>query len=433
MSKEVHLYGVDDLLPVSKMAVYGLQWALLFLPTVVILSSISSEYLHFLTPQRIAFLQKTLLITGFIMILQTLWGHRYPILDGPASALLLSFLVLAPHGIEAIKGGMMLGGAFLLLLSLSGILRRLEGLFTDNVIGVILILVPVSLLPYLGPMIFGAGPRGGASDGLTMGVSISVILCIASLSHWVRGFARTISLLLGIILGTIAMGITGRLSIQGVAEAQWFSIPEFFPQEGLRFTWSSTMTFLVAYMAVMINAVGSIYGISEVVGKSDTSVRVTRSMGLTGANGVFCGFLGIIGTVSYAMSPGVVLLTRVGSRYAVTLCGGLLLSLAFLQKALALLMCVPSSVVGAAMVAGLSAQVGAGVNILTRSNTPLKGRDQLVIGIPILLGGISSIAPGEFFTVLPLMFRPLLRNGLVVGIVMVFLLEHVILHKGTRH
>ncbi len=89
------------------------------------------------------------------MILQTLWGHRYPLLDGPSSALLLSLIILAPHGMPVIQGGMIVGGFFLLLLSFFKLVRYLEPLFTDNVIGVILMLISVTLIPYLIPMVIG--------------------------------------------------------------------------------------------------------------------------------------------------------------------------------------------------------------------------------------------------------------------------------------
>jgi len=80
------------------------------------------------------------------------------------------------------------------------------------------------------------------------------------------------------------------------------------------------ITFLVAYVAVIINAVGSIYSIAEVVGKGGIEGRVTRGIGFTGLGGFAAGLLGVIGTVSFGFSPGVVLVTRVGSRFAVTVC-----------------------------------------------------------------------------------------------------------------
>ncbi len=86
------------------------------------------------------------------------------------------------------------------------------------------------------------------------------------------------------------------------------------------------------------------------------------------------------------------------------------------------------------MMTGLAAQIGAGISIFARKAEPLSARDYLVIGLPILMGGLVSILPEGFFQDLPGAVRGLVKNGLVVGIVLVLLLEHVLLPvrgKGT--
>jgi uracil permease len=183
----------------------------------------------------------------------------------------------------------------------------------------------------------------------------------------------------------------------------------------------------MAYVAVIVNTIGSTYSIAEVVGKEGLGSRVTRGVGFTGLGGVAAGALGVIGTVSFGISPGVVLVTRVGSRFAVTVCGILLFSLAFFQKLLAVLAFIPASAIAAAMITGLAAQIGAGIAVFTRSGKTLGSRDYLVIGIPVLFGGMVSIMPEGFFRAFPSSIHALLKNGLVVGIFLVLLLEHIIL------
>ena len=103
------IYGLNDIPPWRRCLIYGFQWALIILPSLTIFSTISSEYLGLQGVERVLFFQRLLVIVGGVMILQTTWGHRYPLLDGPASALLLSFIILAPQGISTIQGGMMAG------------------------------------------------------------------------------------------------------------------------------------------------------------------------------------------------------------------------------------------------------------------------------------------------------------------------------------
>jgi uracil permease len=402
---------------------------IIFLPTLMILSAVSSAYLGMGDGERLLFFQRVLLTTGGIMILQTLWGHRYPLLDGPSSALLLTLLVLAPGGLPAIQGGMIVGGILVALMSLFGIVRRLEALFTDNVIGVTLILIALTLLPFLTPLVIGTRPGRPQGDLGTFGISLVTILAIVLFSQRLSGFLKTISLLLGIGLGTFLTAVLGRLTLQAGLEAPWFSLPRpLFP--GLpAFTLSAILPFLVAYLAVVINGVGSIYSIGEIVGKENLERRVARGIGWTGLGGLAAGVLGSIGTVSFGISPGVVLVTRVGSRFPVTLCGGLLCLLAFSQQLLVLLMSIPSSVVGAALLTAMASQVGAGISVLTRTGRALEGRDYAVVGLPILLAGVIAFLPEAFFRDLPPGAQAFFKNGLVVGIVVVLLLEHLFLRR----
>lgn len=408
---------------------YGFQWMIIFLPTLMILSAISSEYLKLPEGERILFFQRVLVTTGGIMILQTLWGHRYPLLDGPSSALLLTLLVLAPGGMPAIQGGMIIGGILLVLLAALRLMRYVEALFTDNVIGVTLILIAITLLPYLAPLLIGQHPGSPRGDLRILGVSLVTVAAIALFSQRLAGFFRTLSLLWGILLGTFLMGLLGRLDFSVRPEVQWFSLPPSLVSEPPRFVLSAILPFLVAYLAVVINGVGSMYSIGEIVGKENMGRRVARGIGLTGAGSILAGALGSIGTVSFGISPGVVLITRVGSRFPLTLCGVFLCLLAFFQKFLMLLLSIPPSVVGAALLTAMASQVGAGISVLTRTGRSLEGRDYLVIGLPILLAGIITLLPEDFFRTLSFSAQAFLKNGLVVGIVAVLLLEHLVLRE----
>ncbi len=409
--------------------IYGVQWLAVFLPTLLILSAVSSEYLGFQEEEKLLFFQRVLLTTGAVMILQTLWGHRYPLLDGPSSALLLTLLILAPGGLPAIQGGMIAGGIFLAVVGGFRLTRYLEPLFTESVISVTLILIAVTLLPFLAPLIIGLSPAVPRGDPAVFGVSVTTMLLIAFFSHWLSGFPKTVSLLLGIAGGTVLMGFLGRLGTAALRETAWVTLPRPLLPGFPTFSAGPIAAFLVAYVAVLINGIGSLYGIGEVVGKEGMSRRVSRGIGLTGLGGLLAGAMGSIGTVSFGLSPGVVLVTRVGSRFPVTLCGAFLCSLAFLQKPLALLLSIPPSVIGASLVTAMASQIGAGISILTRSGRGLEGRDYLVIGIPILWGGITSLFPDSFFGLFPPGARVFLKNGLVVGILMVLFLEHILLRR----
>jgi xanthine/uracil permease len=153
---------------------------------------------------------------------------------------------------------------------------------------------------------------------------------------------------------------------------------------------------------------------------------------MTGASGMLAALTGTLGTVSYSQSPGVIMVTRVGSRYPVLLSGIIMCALSFFTRFTALLVSVPEGVVGAALLVTLAAMVGLGISIIGQESGEDSIRDHLVVGLPLLLGTSASMLPAGFLEMLPIFIRGLVGNGLIVGITAVLVLEHVILRRSKN-
>lgn len=426
------LYTLDERPPVWRTILYALQWLLIVLPLITVTSNIMASFLGLDIVESTALFQRFLLIVGVVTAAQCALGHRYPLIDGPSAALLLSVAVLADDGLAVISGGMVAGGLMLAALGGFGLVGRLHGLFTDRVVGVVLLLISTTLLPFLYPMVIGITDSRPDGDPAVLVLSHLVILTIVLLSHWTKGFSRNLSIFIGVLLGFGGMFALGRVDLSMAASLAWFSPPDPFLGPMPRFTLPGMVSFLMAYVAVLINGLGSYFAVAEVVGKEDMSRRIERGVALTGGGGILAAALGVVGTVSYSLSPGVILVTRVGSRLPVFLCGLMLIGLAFLQKAGAVLASIPDAVIGGALFVTLAAQMGVGISVLIRDDRDLEVRDYLVIGLPLLLGTAASMLPAGFLGLFPPSTRALLGNGLIVGVVLVLLLEHVVLRKQTN-
>jgi uracil permease len=111
------LYQLNERPPLHKNLIYGLQWVMTSIPSVVFFSTLCGVALGLDPAAQISFSQRLLITAGLMTMLQSLIGHRYPVLEGPSSAILVTFLVLAPHGgLPVIEGGMIFGGFFLILM-----------------------------------------------------------------------------------------------------------------------------------------------------------------------------------------------------------------------------------------------------------------------------------------------------------------------------
>jgi xanthine/uracil permease len=422
-----YLYDLDDLPPCQYALLYGLQWAFIMFPALIIAATLSVGSLGPGGADIIRFLRLTLLTSGLFTIVQTLWGHRYPLLEGPATALMLAFILLAPHGLPAIQGGMIFGGVLLVIIVLSRQLERLTRLFTPNVVGVILMLIALGLLRPLLRFMTGATDTTPGSEGQTFLISLILVLFIATLSHWLKGFWRTVSILIGMVVGSFVFLVVGRLRWEQLVAAPWISFSTRWVETLPGFYWPAAVAFACAYLAVIVNTLGSLQGIAAITDKERLPKATQRGILINGIAGVSCGVLGVVGTVSYSMGPGVILVNRVASRYAVTYCGAILLVATFLPKLAALLAVVPEPVVGAALCVGLGGQVGVGIS--TVASQEIQSRDYFVVGLPVLLGTLVGFLPQGLVDALPGWIQLFVANSLITGITLVLLLEHVLLRK----
>lgn len=426
MGEETFLFQLNEKPPIHKNLIYGFQWVMIAIPNVVVFSTLCGTALGLDFPAQISFSQRLLIATGLMTLFQSLKGHRLPLLEGPSSALLLSFIVLAPYGLSGIEGGMIFGGLFLISVDRFKLFKWFSPFFSPNVVGVILILVALTLLSFVYPLLIGvsqAHPYGKLS---IFGSSLLIILFVSLLSHWLRGFFQTTSMLAGIVLGLILFLFKGEVSLTTVRESGWFALPSPFWGVWPSFSVAPILSMICTYLAVMINTVGSIQGISEIVGKEGLEDRIHRGIGVTGAGGLAAAFLGVVGLVSFSISAGVVLVSRVASRYVLAMSGLLMIICAFIPKLWALLTVIPSSVIAAVLFVALSSQLMAGIGVMMSGKGKLERREYFSVGLPILLGTTISILPKPFFELFPESLASLVSNGLVMGILSSLFLEHLL-------
>ena len=400
------------------------------IPGVVFFSTLCGVALGLDPAAQISFSQRLLIVTGLMTMLQSLKGHQYPVLEGPSSAILVTFMVLAPNGgLPAIEGGMIFGGFFLILIGVFKWLKWLSSLFTPRVVGVILILVALTLLSFIYPLLIGISKTSPSGEMSIFGSSLLIILLVSFMSYRLRGFLQTTSMLAGILFGLVLFLIKGGMSFSLVSQSSWFALPSPFLGVWPSFSLPAILAIVCTYLAVMVNSLGSIQGMSEVVGTEGLENRIHRGIGMTGVGGVIAGIFGVSGLVSLSISPGIVLVTRVASRYALTMSGAIMIVCAFIPKLWALLTAVPPSVIGSVLFVVLSTQLLVGINVMRPGKGTIERREYFTIGIPILMGAMISIIPKQFFQLFPNIIASLVGNGLVMGILFSLLLEHVLFRQ----
>lgn len=147
MSEMKIKYNLDDRPPVFETLVYGLQWLAITMATVIIIGKVVAG-LHFDDPARqLVYMQKLFFVMAVALFSQVLWGHRLPLITGPATVLLVGIVAGAGRHIDAVYTTIATGGVFLVLLSISGLFSSLTRFFTSRVVATILMLIALTITP----------------------------------------------------------------------------------------------------------------------------------------------------------------------------------------------------------------------------------------------------------------------------------------------
>ena len=150
-------YGVNDKPKPLEMLGYALQWFCVMIPTVLVLAGVVSKLHYDDAGMQTVYTQKMFFLTGLALVVQVFWGHKMPVMIGPASVLLVGILSSRNASIDAIYTAIALGGLMLIPLSFGRVFNVIQKVITPRIIIVILMLVALSLAPLVLKLSLGIG------------------------------------------------------------------------------------------------------------------------------------------------------------------------------------------------------------------------------------------------------------------------------------
>ncbi|MEG6615774.1 solute carrier family 23 protein [Peptococcaceae bacterium 1198_IL3148] len=424
-------YRLNEVPPLPELMLLGLQWLAVTVPVLIIIGKVVAE-LHFNEPlEQIVYMQKLFFVVAVSLLLQLIWGHRLPLIVGPATALLVAIIASQASGMGAIYSSVLISGAVLTLVSITGLFSYLKKLFTPRVVATILILIALTLTPTIMNLIINTDMAGTAFLNLCFAVALVLAMFVAN--HVLMGIWRSTLIVWATIIGSLLYLLLVPHYQLLTMNAEIAFVSTFFSNFNLDLTIEPgvLVSFLVCFLALSINDLGSIQSVGEVIKSDQMPQRVTRGIAFTGLSNVLSGLMGVIGQVNFSLSPGLIAATGNASRFTLIPTGLGLLLISFLPKVIAFMGSIPSAVVGATMIYLMCSQISAGLLVVYNGTKTINFESGLVIGLPLMLSIIVSILPTETLAAFPTLARPIIGNGFVVGVLAVLLMEHIIYRDKT--
>jgi NCS2 family nucleobase:cation symporter-2 len=363
------------------------------------------------------------LAAGLVTLTQSTRLVRLPIVEGPSAAFDGLMIGFAKSGQLAMATtGLLIGGVIIFVVAASGLLGLVRRLFSPAVTGAVILLVGIALAGFTLEEFLGGSPTSpDFASPATLLIATATLLTVIILSSFGRGPLRSYAFIWGLLVGDGLSAIFGRLSFEPAGAAAWIGIPQLFPYGGLQFEPGVALAILFAFVVAVIEAMGVYYAAGEILGTPITDQRIRLGVSGEALGSIISSLFGGFATTAYAQNVGLLKLTGVGSRYAVTVAGVIFLILAFIPKLGALLASTPDPVVGGIFLPAAGSLILTGVVTLAR--TPDTPRHAAVAGLAVIMGtGIPPLA-AALGTKLPAVATQLLSQPVVVGAIVALVLE----------
>ena len=419
-------YDIEDRPPLRRLLLLGIQWFAIGVPSLIVIGKIVAG-LHYTNPlDMVVYLQKLTFITGGALLTQILFGHRLPLILGPSTVLTIGVIAGKDFGEHVIYSAILLGGILLFLCSITGLFGKLQKLFTPRIVAVVLLLIAFTLLPSVLNLINGHGTEIPASHNIAFGLAFAFSLFL--FQRFLKGIWQLTLLLWGVLGGSLIYLLLFSHMLQVGPTVHYDAFSLFFRDITipLAFNPGIVISFIFSFIALSINDLGSIYSMKGIVEVKDMEKRVNHGITVTGLANVLSGFLGVIGPVNYSMSPGVILFTRCASRFTLLPSAALFIIFSFSPFIIGLLGSVPSVIIGGVLIFVLCSQVSAGLIVAFGGKKDFSYDDGLIIAMPLLFGCLVAFMPPVILNTFPLVVRPVVGNGFVVGVLTALILEHII-------
>lgn len=406
-----------------------MQWLAIAVPTILILGRVLSQ-IHFdETSAQIFYMQKLFALGGVFMLVQIMWGHRLPLLIGPASVLLIGIVSSLSFSYSVIYTSVLIGGVLLVVLSVSGLLAKIDSLFTPRIIVVILLLIGFTLAPVILNLVF---ENSIGFENVHFWFALVLVVLMLLMNKWFVGIWKSVVVLVGLVVGTFVYGqFIKPINIESVV-----SFAEILSSGNISFTilpfeidFGVVIAFVFCYLALLINELGSIQSVGSILQLNDMNKRTKRGVAVAGLSNIMAGLGGVIGLVDFSFSPGIISATKCASRYVLIPAGVGLVILSFFPSVVSFLNQTPSLVIGSILFYLMVTQLASGFQLMHKHTAVIDFETAIVVGFSLMVAVLVSFLPDEVVAATPQIIRPILTNGFVMGVIAVIICEHLIFRK----
>lgn len=350
---------------------------------------------NFTEAQETAIIQVALILTALDTLLQQFplfgrIGSNLPILTGVSFAFLPAFQAIGfEFGFGTLLGAELVGGVVAILFGV--FFKNVRKLFPPLVTGTVIFTIGVSLYPTaIKYMAGGVGsPIFGSFQSWFVGLVTFAI--VFGLSNFGKGVIKLGAIFFGMIAGCLISLPLGMVDASGVANAAWFSLPQFMPFK-IEFNGAACLTIAVVYIMANVQLIGDLS--AAALGSMDRLPEEKELSGALMAQGtvsIVSSLFGGMPTSAFGQNVGIIVSNKVINKFVFVFAAVIFAIAGFVPKVASVLTMIPQPVIGGATISVFGTITLNGIRMLVRDG--LTPRSCTVFGVSVAFGlGISQVS-----------------------------------------
>ena len=409
----------------GKAAILGLQHLLAMYAGAVAVPLLIGMGLGFDEAQMTYLISIDIFMCGVATLLQLtvtkFFGIGLPVVLGCAIQAVSPLIIVgSKNGVGAIYGSIIAAGIYVVLIA--GLFSKVKVLFPPIVTGTVITVIGLTLIPVA---ITKMG--GGDASAKTFGDPASLIqaavtiLLILGLQAFAKGFLRSISVLIGLVGGTILACLMGNVSFSAISHAPISHVPQPFYFGMPKFdVWSILLMIIISTIS-MVESTGVYFALGDITGKNIGEEDLKRGYRAEGLAVILGGIFNTFPYTGFSQNVGLVQLSGIKSTRPIYFSAFFLIILGLFPKVGAVAQIIPEPVLGGGMLVMFGMVAVQGMRMLSKVNFE-DDKNLLIVALSIGLGlGFNSLP--TLFQHLPQTVQMFTGNGIVMSSITAIILN----------
>ena len=418
-----NLYQLDGRVPVLQAIPFGLQHVLAMFVANITPIIILANVVGLDSQISAALIQNCMIIAGIGTLVQLypVWriGSRMPIVMGISFTFLSIAIVIATsQGMGTLMGAVIIGG---LVEGCLGLFPKYWTKLIPHVVAATVVTaIGFSLLP-IGANSF-AGGQGAADFGSASNWIVGSITLLACLITQVmgRGILRSLSVLVGLIVGYIVAVCMGMVDFSALSNVGIVALPTFMPFD-LQFDLGATLSIIAIFLVSATETIGDTSALANgALGRNPHKSELGAAVACDGFVSSIAGLFGCTPITSFSQNVGLAAMSKVVNRFTIGTGACIMILGGIFPIVGTLLTTIPQCVLGGCTVMMFGSILFAGFGMMARCG--FSQRNMVISSLSLSIG-LGFTQATQMFAIFPQIIQTVFAENCVA---VVFLLAVIL-------